>query len=372
MEEESSKKKGKWWIYAIIIVLLIIIVVLLLLKGCGKSNKYKIKLHYGDEVIEVDENFNLADLVVEGGKISFLVDSDGKIVAPGSKLDKDKEYSGHLIPDGKETVKVTYKWDNDSLVIEYQKGSGLLFPAKNPTKSGYVFYAWKYEDIDDYPIYMMPVEQDMTLIAEFVKEESEDGKCTINCDTDKDGICDLNCDKNGDGTPDTNIDTNEDGIPDTNIDTDGDGTPDTNLDTDGDGKCDSTCEEEKIAIKVTNNTIDFGCELYPGVYIGIEDKYLVSATLDGKEIKPCTDCFWGATAFDFTEYYNSGKNMKLVANFVITDGNNQKYYLRAEADLIFAKDCDKTDKEITYKCEDYDNDGGFIFISPVEKENVNM
>ena len=142
VKEKNSKKGGLWWKITLI-VLLIIIIILLLLRSCGKGdNKYKIKLHYGDEEIEVDPDFKLTDLDVDGGVISFLVDSDGHIVDPNEKLDKDKEYSAHIIPNGKEKVKVTYKIDNSSLVIEYQKGAGLLFP-EDPKKEGYVFIAWK-------------------------------------------------------------------------------------------------------------------------------------------------------------------------------------------------------------------------------------
>jgi len=72
------------------------------------EEKYKIIIHNGDDIIEVDDNFKLSDLIVEGGIVSFLVDSDGHIVDPSEKLDSSKEYSVHIIPDGKEKVKVTY------------------------------------------------------------------------------------------------------------------------------------------------------------------------------------------------------------------------------------------------------------------------
>ena len=124
-EVKDSKKKSKWWIYAIGIVV-VALIILLLLHSCGNGNnkKYKITLHYGDETIEVDSDFKLSDLEVDGGIISFLVDSDGNIVDPNSKLDPNKEYSAHIIPNGKEKVKVTYKVDNKSTTYEYQKGSG--------------------------------------------------------------------------------------------------------------------------------------------------------------------------------------------------------------------------------------------------------
>ena len=141
---KNSKKKSKWWLFLIGIVV-IALIVLLVLHSCGVGKKYKITLHYGDEIIEVDKNFKLSDLDVEGGTISFLVDSDGHIVLPGEKLDPNKEYSAHIIPNGKETVKVTYKIDSKKNTITYQKGAGLLFP-KTPTKKGYVFITWKFED----------------------------------------------------------------------------------------------------------------------------------------------------------------------------------------------------------------------------------
>ena len=80
-EVKEEKKKSNWWKYALIVVAIIIIVVIfLLLKGCGNGNKYKIKIHYGDEVIEVDKDFKLSDLEVEGGSVSFLVDPNGNVV----------------------------------------------------------------------------------------------------------------------------------------------------------------------------------------------------------------------------------------------------------------------------------------------------
>ena len=165
-KEENQKKKSKLWIYIVGIIIIILIILLLLHSCSGKGKNYKIKLHYGDDVLEVDKDFNLSKLEVEGGEVTFLVDSDGHIVDPKDKLDPDKEYSAHIVPNGKQKVKVTYKTDSSSLVIEYQKGAGLLFP-EDPVKKGYIFIGWKDESIDDYPIYMMPVEHDMTLVAQF-------------------------------------------------------------------------------------------------------------------------------------------------------------------------------------------------------------
>ena len=185
-KEEKNKNnndlKRKKRIRILIGVIAIIIIILLLIHSCGPGKKYKIKLHYGDEIVEVDQDFKLSDLEVDGGKVSFLVDSDGHVVDPNSKFNSKKEYSAHIIPDGKEKVKVTYNTENSSLIIEYQKGAGLLFPS-DPVKEGYVFIGWKDESIDDYPIYMMPVDHDMVLTAVFEKSEEKDGKCTLNCDT---------------------------------------------------------------------------------------------------------------------------------------------------------------------------------------------
>ena len=409
-EKKEPEKKSNWW-KIVVAIIIIIIIILLLLRSCGPGRKYKIKLHYGDEEIEVDPNFKLSDLEVDGGKVSFLVDSDGHIVAPDSKLDKDKEYSAHIIPDGKEKVKVTYKWDNKSLVVEYQKGAGLLFPV-NPKKSGYVFIAWKFEDKDEYPVYMMPVNEDMTIVAVFEKSKTEGGKCTLNCDTDKDGKCDLNCDKNGDGKPDTNVDTdgdgkpdsnvdkNHDGIcdlncdidgdgkPDTNVDTDGDGKADTNVDTDGDGKCDFNCDSDgdgkcddkcsdgyMYTTEETQDDLNYNCKYYANyekleIYTFLSEDRIIYQKLDGKTLKPYAYFYENYPVYDVTEYKNSGKTLYLETKFTSKDSTGQKYYRIVHNKLIFAKDCDKFDKEITYKCEDYDKDGGFIFTSPFKKDQV--
>ena len=224
----DSEKKNNWWKY--VIILIIIIIILLLLRSCGKGEKYKIKIHNGDDIIEVYDNFKLSDLDVEGGIASFLVDSDGYIVDPNSKLDHDKEYSIHVIPDGKEKVNVTYKNGSKSFTVKYQKGEGLLFP-KTPTKEGYVFLGWQDEETKGYPAHMSPVNNDMTLAAQFGESVIEGGKCTLNCDTNGDGVCDLNCDKDGDGICDLNCDVNNDGVCDYKCDTD------------SDGICDLNCEE---------------------------------------------------------------------------------------------------------------------------------
>ena len=366
----NESKKSRWWIYVVAIVV-IVIIILLLLHSCGKGKKYKITLHYGDETIEVDSNFKLSDLDVAGGKISFLVDSDGHIVPPGTKLDPDKEYSAHIIPDGKETVKVTYKVDDKSTVYEYQKGSGLLFP-EDPVKKGYVFIGWYDKEIDDYPIFMMPVEHDMVLEAVFDKSKEENGKCTVNCDTNKDGSCDVNCDKNSDGKPDVNIDTDGDGKPDTNIDVNGDGTCDVNCDTNGDGKCDKECYGSEIIYDTQDKLVEYECyehgptePLYMVFYVTKEQyRYL---KIDGKEYEAKgDDPVW----FDVSEFRRSNKTVNIEAGAVLTDYNGQQYFRVLYAKAYFEGNCEDNVKEITYKCEDYDNDGGFLFTSPVKKDQV--
>ena len=135
-EKKKEKKKNNWW-KPVALIVLIIIIILLLLTKCSKgknddNKKYKIKIHNGDEIIEVDKDFKLSDLEVDGGIVGFLVDSDGHVVDPSKELDPEKEYSVHIIPEGKEKVKVTYVNGDYSFTVEYQKGSGLLFPA-DPT-----------------------------------------------------------------------------------------------------------------------------------------------------------------------------------------------------------------------------------------------
>ncbi len=366
----NESKKSRWWIYVVAIVV-IVIIILLLLHSCGKGKKYKITLHYGDETIEVDSNFKLSDLDVAGGKISFLVDSDGHIVPPGTKLDPDKEYSAHIIPDGKESVKVTYKVDDKSTVYEYQKGSGLLFP-EDPVKKGYVFIGWYDKEIDDYPIFMMPVEHDMVLEAVFDKSKEENGKCTVNCDTNNDGSCDVNCDKNSDGKPDINIDTDGDGKPDTNIDVNGDGTCDVNCDTNGDGKCDKECYGSEIIYDTQDKLVEYECyehgptePLYMVFYVTKEQyRYL---KIDGKEYEANgDDPVW----FDVSEFRRSNKTVNIEAGAILADYNGQQYFRVLYAKAFFEGNCEDNVKEITYKCEDYDNDGGFLFTSPVKKDQV--
>ena len=372
-EKVETKKKGKWWIYAII-VLLIIIIVLLLLKSCGngKSDKYKIKLHYGDEVIEVDENFKLSDLEVEGGKVSFLVDSDGHIVDPDSKLDSKKEYSTHLIPDGKEKVKVTYVVGDKKTVYEYQKGAGLLFP-EDPKKEGYVFLGWYDEDINDYPIYMTPVDHNMVLYAVFDESITEDGKCTLNCDTNNDGSCDLNCDINKDGKPDTNVDTDGDGKPDINIDVNGDGKCDVNCDTDNDGKCDKDCQEKvEFTYRTQQGQVVFSCKKHgpnDPLYLAftIVDGEYSYFKVDGKEYQPVDE---NSLYFDVTEFRRSGKTVMAEGGYVTKDSVGQKYFNVLYAEVFFEANCDKNVNEITYKCEDYDDEGGFFFASPVKEDKI--
>ena len=363
-------------------IVIIIIIILLLLHSCGNGKKYKIKLHYGNELVEVDKDFDLSKLDVDGGEVTFLVDSNGHIVDPNGKLDPDKEYSAHVVPNGKQKVKVTYKTDNSSLVVEYQKGAGLLFP-EDPIKKGHVFIGWKDESIDDYPIYMMPVEHDMVLVAVFEKSVAEGGKCSLNCDTNNDGKCDVNCDKNGDGKPDTNIDTdgdgkpdlnvdkdndnkcdvncdiNKDGKPDTNIDSDGDGSPDTNIDidgdgkpdtnidTNGDGKCDKDCKEY-IFNDTFQDELYFDCEeIEMGnviVYFSLnkEDEFL-SSKFNGKEAKPDGFDSWGWPYWNLDKYIEAGKNIEVIISFIKTDMTGQKYFITHHVTLVFEKNCDKKD-----------------------------
>ncbi len=375
-KDEGKNKKDNKWLKIVIAVIVIIIIILLLLRSCGLRKKYKIKLHYGDEVVEVDNNFKLSDLDVEGGKISFLVDSDGHIVDPKSKLDSKKEYSAHIIPEGKESVKVTYKTDNSSLTIEYQKEAGLLFP-EDPVKKGYVFIGWKDESIDDYPIYMMPVEHDMTLVAVFEKSSTEDGKCTLNCDTNNDGKCDLNCDKNGDGKPDTNIDTDGDGKPDLNVDPDhdgkcnlncdkdGDGKPDTNIDTDGDGLCDENCNEDALIPELSDDKMTFGCDDYRYAYAwfgkyGKWEYEFVSLVFDGKNIPESE--FKAPTESDpkniqgipikvynyGKDYIGSGKTIDMEMHVIRIDSTGQKYYHVESRKITFEGNCDKNVVNIEY------------------------
>ena len=340
----NLQKRNKLCI--VIGIVIIIIIILLLLHSCGNGKKYKIKLHYGNELVEVDKDFDLSKLDVDGGEVTFLVDSTGHIVDPNGKLDPDKEYSAHVVPNGKQKVKVTYKTDNSSLVVEYQKGAGLLFP-EDPIKKGYVFIGWKDESIDDYPIYMMPVEHDMVLVAVFEKSVAEGGKCSLNCDINNDGKCDVNCDKNGDGKPDTNIDTDGDGKPDTNIDIDGDGKPDTNIDTNGDGKCDKDCKEY-----IFNNTFQdelyFDCESVEMgnviIYFSLnkEDEFL-SSKFNGKEAKPDDFDSWGWAYWNLDKYIEADKNIEVIISFIKTDKTGQKYFITHHATLVFEKNCDKKD-----------------------------
>ena len=326
-KEENQKKKSKSWIYIVGIIIIILIILLLLHSCIGKGKNYKIKLHYGDDVLEVDKDFDLSKLEVGGGEVTFLVDSDGHIVDPKDKLNPDKEYSAHIVPNGKQKVKVTYKTDSSSLVIEYQKGSGLLFP-EDPVKKGYIFIGWKDESIDDYPIYMMPVEHDMTLVAVFEKSTMEGGKCTLNCDTNNDGKCDLNCDKNGDGKPDTNIDT------------------------DGDGKCDSNCKNTEMNYKYMEGELNLSCETKGFSLFMNKSSEFVNAKYDGKVIEPDE---WNMNANDeqkyaewttsIAEYFKSGKIVTFVSTLIKTDATGQKYYSILTAKFNFEGNCKKGEEE---------------------------
>ena len=355
-----NKKSSKWWVYLLIaLALVIIVLLLLLLRGCG-SDKYKIKIHNRDDIIEVDSNFKLSDLEVDGGVASFLVDSDGNVLDPSDKLDSSKEYSTHLIPEGKETVKVTYINGSKIFSIKYQKGAGLLFP-KVLKKKGFIFLGWQDQDTLDYPAHMSPVLKDMTLVAQYVKPDIKGGICKLNCDTNKDDICDKNCDTDNDGKPDTNIDTNDDGVCDLNCDTDHDNKCDYNCDTNNDGTCDENCDE-KIGVVTQNQDVNYTCDMYHGLGVeGTEDTF-VSATLDGKNIEPTKFIYGKYAYFDFTSYKGTGSKHTLKYTNILTDQTGQKYYLIFEINLKFAGNCDTKDDEVvnveyttknTVKCNEY-------------------
>lgn len=348
--------------YIIGIIILIIIILLLCIRcGCGK--RYKIKIHNGDDIIEVDGDFKLSDLDVEGGIVSFLVDSDGHIVDPSEKLDPSKEYSVHIIPDGKEKVKVTYINGSWKRTFDYLKGSGLLFP-KDPIKEGYVFLGWKNEEKGIYPKYMDPVNEDMTLVAQFGKSEFKDGVCTLNCDNNKDGVCDLNCDKDGDGKPDTNIDKNGDGICDLNCDADGDGKCDYKCDTNGDGKCDLNCESSNSEMEYTygEDDVTFDCQSTSFSLFMSKSTELVETKIDGVVVEPDE---WNMDANSeqkyaewnksLSNYFKSGKTVDFVSTLIKKDDNDQKYYKISTIKLIFpSKDqCDAKPNN----CVDINEDG---------------
>ena len=381
-ENNDSKKKSKWWICALAAIA-IVIIILLLLHCCGNGKKRKIVLHYGDEVIEVDTNFKISDLEVDGGTISFLVDSDGHIVDPDAKLDPSKEYSAHIIPEGKISVKVTYKEDNSSFTVKYQKGAGLLLP-KDPSKKGYVFVGWQNEATKEYPAAMTPVNEDMTLVAVFEKSKKEDGKCTLNCDTNKDGACDLNCDKNGDGKPDSNIDTDGDGKPDTNIDknhdnicdlncdTNGDGKPNTNIDTDGDGlpdlnndenndgicdyncdtdgddKCDKDCVGPTLPERISQDRIKFSCDSKLAIAVIRKNAILIYLRFGDKVLHESDFTYnaaMGLKVYDYSYLLGSGKTIYTEYKAIKTDDVGQKYYYIEQCELIFEGNCDTKQEE---------------------------
>ena len=417
VKKDNSKKNNKWWLIPVGI-LVIALIVFLLLYGCGR--KYKITLHYGDETIEVNPNFKLTDLEVEGGKISFLVNSDGHVSLPDEKLDPKKEYSAHIIPDGAETVKVTFKVDKKETTLEYQKGAGLLFPA-DPVKKGYIFITWKFEDKDDYPVYMMPVNEDMTIVAVFEKsKEEESGYCLLNCDTNKDGACDYNCDVDGDGEPDKNIDTNYDGRPDFNVDknhdgicdlncdVDGDGKADTNLDVDGDtipdlniqtgrngsptrnvdkdgdGKCDSICSDSKIDfLDGEKYVFDTYCTANR-VVVPFHKDSVVSVYKDGKEVQPKGYAYdeLEYPEYDVSDYTGTGKTLDLVWTIIVTDEVGHKYYqknqslitypkCRAKDDVIKAEYNDSTTNPCNLKGISYQSYADYVMNEAGIKYDVN-
>lgn len=342
--KDTDSKKKKWWKYALIALglLLIIILIIVILKFFGNdSKKYKIKIHYGDDVVEVDSDFKLSDLEVDGGKVSFLVDSDGHIIGPDEKLDPKKEYSAHIIHEGKETVKVTYINGDWKLTVEYEKGAGLLFPA-DPVKEGYVFIGWKDLEIDDYPIFMMPVMKDMTVHAQFEKSVSEGGKCTLNCDTNNDGTCDLNCDLDGDGKPDKNIDKDGDGECDLNCDLNHDGNCDYKCDTDGDGQCDKDCD---IEWRVTSGVVwDVKCDGFHAWYAVQCTKThgtCLSLTVDGEQIEPVEEVKDEWVRFDWSEYVGSGKSFVFDAKYWQIDKTGQKYYYQQNLTFEFEGNCEE-------------------------------
>jgi len=355
----ESKKKNNWWKY-VAIFLAIVIIILLLLKKCGKGDNYKITIHNGDEIIEVDKDFKLSDLDVKGGIVSFLVDSDGHIVDPSKKLDPKKEYSTHIIPEGKETVKVTYKNGSWSLTVKYQKGAGLLFPT-DPTKEGYVFLGWMDEATNDYPIFMTPVTKDMVLVAQFAKPSIEGGKCKLNCDTNDDGKCDLNCDTDGDGKADKNIDLDGDGKCDLNCDADGDGKCDYKCDTDGDGVCDLNCEDDNTITTIyplTNRPFHCGSR---GVIYAIYDSkeyVLISFLLNEEELKPfdkeIDDSGFVTESYDVKKYLGSGQtyNHRIIWYFI--DPTGQKYYIIKEEEWFYEGNCNSKPNN---NCADTNEDG---------------
>lgn len=356
-QQDDSKPKNRRWKY-VVLLLIAIILALLLCVCCNTSKKYKIKIHNGDEIIEVDSNFKLSDLVVDGGKASFLVSSDGYIVAPDEKLDPNKEYSVHVIPDGKESVKVTYKNGDNQLIIEYQKGAGLLFP-KPPTKADHVFMGWKNEDTGVYPKYMDPVNKDMVLVAQFQKSTVEDNKCILNCDNNNDGQCDYNCDMDGDGKPDMNVDNDGDGKCDLNCDTNNDGTPDKNIDNDGDGKCDELCEEDDMRTVYVNNTERWSCSDFDHK-VAIWEVYrkdVTSVTIDGKDAH-LLDTF-DIVVIDVSEYLGTELTVEVIIKYIEVDGTGQKYYKIWNTKLEFEGNCDDTPQSTETPEEKYTCPSGY-------------
>ena len=411
MEEESMglvKKKednrrgiNKWKILAIILMLIIIgIVIFFVIKG-RDTNKYKIKLHYGNEIIDIDEDFDLSKLEVEGGEVTFIVDSEGNIVPPGEKLSKDEEYSAHLIPQGKEKVKVTYINDKKIFSIYYQKGAGLLLP-KATAKKGLAFIGWFNEETNSFPNekdWYRIIQNNYSMVnktlkkiyfdrisdVRYIKPKMDNGVCTLNCDTNNDGKCDLNCDINGDetpdtnldkdgdgkadtnlkpdgnkictlncdtnndGTPDTNKDTNGNGNPDTNIDVDGDGTPEVSIDTNGDGKCDKDCIEEGLITRQGSSKSYYSCtDATPMALInkGMTFVYLI---IDGKNISESDFVDKGDyKVYNYgKDYMGSGKTISFEYKLIMTDKTGQKYYCIWKRNITFEGNCEGPQLEYT-------------------------
>ena len=363
-EEDSSGKNG--WIKYLFILLFLVIIglgIFFLTKGNGGKNTYKIKIHNGNDIIEVDENFTIKDFDSDGGEVTFLVDKEGNVINPDDKLNKDDEYSTHVVPDGKEKVKVTYKNDGSEFSVYYQKGAGLLFP-KISKKEGYLFLGWQDEETKGFPAKMTPVMKDMVLVAKYVLPNIKGGVCITNCDTKDDGICDANCDTSGNGEADKNIDSNNDGICDLNCDTNNDGKCDYQCDTNNDGKCDFGCEEEAKYVGYSKGTVKYDCDAYPKLAVETPQNEFLGATIDGKSIEPSNYLYSKYEMFDFSEYKGSGSTYTFEYKLRIIDSVGQIYYYTNTVELVFAGNCNKTNTDainVEYTttnkvpCENYDH-----------------